>query len=190
MTVPLQQFLAGAIPRTIPSGRGASVLTDISQNLQAVFDLTRQASLVEWDAHTITAAVTSTPQFAVPQTAFNVTTVYHHIGVQRVLGIVDTVDWFASVSYPGLSVPIQVIRVSVEEGDGMVDMIGMAFPGSGQRFVYRNAQPLVIWPGGSLIVQRSVTILGTDSVRMEYVREIIGGPNSAQLQTDLTGGFV
>jgi len=189
MTVPLQQFLADASRLVIPSGRGLTVIKDILQDMRGVVDFTPQASRIEWDQHLLTATVTSAPQFSVPQTAFNVTTIYHHISVQRLVGA-GTDDWFVSVSYPGLSVPIQVLRNSVPEADGMVDLLALNFPGSGQRLIMREARPLILWPRASLIVQRTADILGSQSVRMQYVREIIGAPFSAELVDDITGGFV
>jgi len=187
MPVDLQQFLARSDISKIPSSRGLTVINDILRDMRGIVDFSPQASEIEWDSHLLTAVVTATPQFSIPPTAFNETTHYHHIGIDR-LDNPTTARWFVSVSYPGLANPIRVVDLSINEVNNR-DLLSLEVAAAATN-VGRRGRPLIIWPQGSVIIQRVGDILGTERVRVEYVREVVGGPFSAEVQDDLTGGFV
>ncbi|MFQ5937759.1 MAG: hypothetical protein ACE5LB_15250 [Acidiferrobacterales bacterium] len=183
----LHQFLANAQEFTVPNPDGATRINQLFQEMLGVIDLTPQSHRVEWDSHRLTATVTATPQFSVPESAINATTVYHHIGVQRE-DSPTTRNWFVTVQYPGLSSAIEVLRAAVDETQ-VVDLLSADnAPAATRKAGFR--QPLIVWPRGTLIIQRDGSILGGHSALCEYVRVIEGAPGTAQIQTDLTGGFV
>lgn len=186
MPFDLQRYLAIASERVIPSGRGLTVIKDILQEMRGVIDLTPQSTEIEWDDHFLTATVTSFPQFSIPATAFDEITVYHHLSVLSVPG--GTAPWFATVSYPGLGFPIRFLEAIISDTTTR-DLLRVDPAGDIRKTIALGA-PLVVFPTGSLLIQRGTAILGAETSRCSYVRQVFGGPASAELQTDLTGGFV
>jgi len=184
----LQQFLANASHRVIPDSRGGTVVNDIDTDLRAVIDLTPQSDQIEWDGHVITASVSGTqPQFSVPQTAIEAVTIYHHIAVQRDDNPDASAHWFISVAYPGIGAAIEVVNTFIDERR-MSDLLASKFSSAAGTLV-RNARPLIVWPRGSLIIQRLGTIGVGEAVRAQYVRQVKGGPATAEQVNDLQGGF-
>lgn len=183
-----QRFLAGVQRRIVPPTVGVSDLNELMAQVRAVLDVTPQTDQVEWDSHLLTATVTSTPQFSIPETAFNEITEYKHVAIQRLDNPASSAGWIMTVSYPGLAVAIRVIGTNTAEAN-MQDLLASR-PALAVSNTNVYGQPIVVYPRGSIIVQRIGDILGGERVRMQYVRVVRGGPASAELQTDLTGGFV
>jgi len=183
-----REYLVNALNRLAPDQRNRTVISDIMEELQGVVDLTSSAKQIEWDEVDITAATSGTPTFTIPAPTIQAVTCYRHIFLDGIILPSVNQDWSIQVRYPGFSQPYTVVRVDIKEAQAH-DLLAMNNQG-GVGSVQKFSQPLYVFPSGILTVVRGAEALTTAQYRCAYVREILGGPFSAQLEADMTGAFV
>ena len=176
MAVDLKQFLAAAVSRVVPTQYAQPVVEDVSQEMAFVLDLTPQAKKIEWLTASFTLTGVNHPRFVFPAVPDDETHVYRHIGASDSAAGVQ--GWDVSVSYSPIGRAfLQTFQMNL--GSNNQNLLSSSATGSSLNVT--GGRPLIVYPRGILTVERGADGALNDVIDLDVLREVIGGPLTAQI---------
>jgi len=176
-----QNFIASAQDRLIPNQTNPQLLKELVPALFGTVDLTAQATRIEWATATVTLTGSNKPQFDFPAVPADEIHVYRHIGVSNSAGAGNE-TWRLEVAYPGVTNRFQEgFTVNLTEPNLNILTIGPASSSNAQRM----GRSLLLYPQGALRVGAGASGVATEVFTCNVLREVLGGPFSAQIVNDL-----
>jgi len=186
MAVDLKEFLAQSLKRVAPTQYAEPVITDVLQQLRFVLDLTPQAKKIEWLTSSHTLAGAAHPRFDFPVVPADEIHIYRHIGISNSAGAGNE-TWEISALYPAVALPM-LERYTINTTE---DNLNILTTGAGSSSASeRNGRPWFVYPAGTLRVERSQNGAAADVMTVNVVREVIGGPLSAQIATGIVASEI
>jgi len=181
MAVDLKQFLSRAVALLVPTQYAAPVITDVLQDLRFTVDLSAQAKRIEWLTASFTLTGVNHPRFVFPAVPIDETHLYRHIGASDSAAGVQ--GWQVSVLYPAIG---RAFGETFQMNLGTNNENLLSASATGSNLNTRGGRPLVVYPNGILTVERGADGALNDVIDLDVLREVMGGPLSAQV----TAGIV
>jgi len=176
-----QKFIAAAQDRLVPNQINPQLIKEMFPALFGTIDFTAQATRIEWATATVTLSGSNKPQFDFPAAPIDEIHVYRHIGVSNSAGAGNE-TWRLSIAYPGVTNRFQeAFTVNTTEPNLNILTLGPASSSGAQRM----GRPWLVYPQGALRVRAGASGVVTEVFTCNVIREVLGGPQSAQILNDL-----
>jgi len=180
MAVDLKQFLSRAVALVVPTQYNRPVINDVAQDMAFVLDLTAQAKRIEWLTSSFTLTGVNHPRFVFPAVPLDETHVYRHIGASDSAAGVQ--GWQVSVLYPAIG---RAFGETFQMNLGTNNENLLSASATGSNLNVRGGRPLVVYPAGILTVERGADGALNDVIDLDVLREVVGGPLSAQIASGI-----
>jgi len=177
----IQEFLAEALNRTLPSPSNLGGFPSLFDVMLPILDFTAASRRIQWATGTITLTGVTHPRFEIPAVPVDEIHVYHAMAASDSVGAGGE-TWRVLSSYPGVTFPF------LEQFSTNVNADGRNFLSSGTRSdatAIRNARPYIVYPRGSVRIERIANGALNDVLTLSVLREILSGPFSSEFEDEL-----